>query len=117
VTAEATAEATVSRIPANAPKPQDHKPKKTPAQKAAAKALQAEAGDGYVTVEQCGVELRIPIAGKVPLAAYIAFDKGDELGGTELLLGAEQWKAFLEKNPTLDDFAEVGRQLEELTGN
>lgn len=109
--------AKVSRIPANAPKPQDRKPRTAPAQKAAAKALEAEAVDGYVTVEQCGVTLRIPIAGKVPLAAYIAFDKGDELGGTELLLGPEQWKAFLEKDPTLDDFAEVGKQLEALTGN
>lgn len=116
----AAAESNVSRIPANAPEPQDRKQKKTPAEKAVSKtfkAVQAEAEDGYVTVEQCGVELRIPIAGKVPLAAYVAFSKGDELGGTELLLGKEQWEAFLEKDPTLDDFAEVGKQLEALTGN
>jgi hypothetical protein len=112
--------ANVSRIPGAAPEPQDHKPKKTPAQKkaaAAATARKAEAEDGYLTVKQCGVTLRIPIGGKVPLAAYVAFKNDDELKGTELLLGKEQWAAFLEKNPTLDDFAEIGKQLEELTGN
>ncbi|MGA5542700.1 adenylosuccinate synthase [Mycobacterium sp. NPDC051198] len=100
-----------SRIPAGAPKPQDHQPKKSTT------ARQAEAEDGFVTVETCGMTLTIPVGGKVPLAAAIAFQKGDELGGTELLLGADQWAAFLEKNPTVDDFAEVGKQLEELTGN
>lgn len=110
--------ANVSRIPSAAPEPQDHKPKKTPAQKkAAATARKAEAEDGYLTVEQCGVTLRIPIGGKVPLAAYIEFDKGNELAGTELLLGPEQWAAFLKANPTIDDFAAVGKQLEELAGN
>lgn len=112
-----TATENVSRIPDNAPKPQDRKPKKTPAQKAAARARQAEAADGYATVEVLGMTLRIPIGDTVPLAAYIAFEKGDELGGTELLLGDEQWKAFLEKGPSIGDFNEVGRQLQELTGN
>ncbi|WP_292980972.1 adenylosuccinate synthase [Mycobacterium sp.] len=111
------AKSNVSRIPANAPKPQDRNPKKTPAQKAAVKALQAEAEDGYVTVEQCGVVLRIPVAGKIPLAAVIEFEQDNNLRGTELLLGEEQWKAFLAANPTLDDFEAMGKQLEELTGN
>lgn len=110
--------ANVSRIPASAPPPQDHKPKKTPAQKkAAAAARKAEAEDGYITVEQCGLSLQIPIAGKVPLAAYIAFDKGNELEGTELLLGPKQWAAFLAKNPTIADFGAVGKQILEQTGN
>lgn len=107
----------VSRLPDNAPEPQDHKPKRTPEQKAAAKALQAEAEDGYITVEQCGMTLRIPIAGKVPLAAYEAFDEGKELKGTKLLFGEEQWAEFLTKNPTLDDFAEVGKKMGDLAGN
>jgi hypothetical protein len=108
---------TSSRIPANAPKPQDRKSRQTPAQKAAAKARQAEATTGFVTVEVLGMTLRVPIGDNVPLAALIAFEKEDELGGTELMIGPEQWKAFLEKNPTIGDFNEVGRQLEELTGN
>lgn len=112
-----TAAKKVSRIPANAPRPQDRKPKKTPAQKAAIKALQAEAEDGYVTVEQCGITLHIPVGGKIPLAAVIAFEQDDNLRGTELLLGEEQWAAFLAAKPTLDDFVAIGKQLEEITGN
>lgn len=105
---------TVSRIPANAPKPQDRKPRKTPAQKAA----QAEAeGEGYITVEQCGVTLRVPVLGKVPLTAVVAAEQGDNLKATELLLGTEQWSAYLAANPTLDDFNDLSKQLEELTGN
>jgi hypothetical protein len=103
--------ANVSRLPD--PEPQDRKPKK----KASVGAREAEADDGYVTVEQCGIRLRIPLAGKTPIAAYIAFKNGDELGGTELLLGADQWAAFMAKNPTMDDFAEVGKKLAEAAGN
>lgn len=98
------------RVPANAPKPQDRKPKKS------AEARQAEA-DGFATIEQCGVTLQIPFGEKVPLEAYIAFKNGDELGGTELLLGPDQWAAFLEKKPTVGDFAEVGEKLTDLLGN
>ena len=98
------------RVPDSAPKPQDHKPKKS------AEARQAEA-DGFVTINQCGIALKIPLAGKVPLKAYMAFKKGDELAGTELLLGEKQWAAFLEKNPTVDDFAEIGEKLTDLVGN
>ena len=87
-----------------------------PRQKTSA-AREAEAEDGFVTIEQCGVTLRVPIKGKVPLKACMAFRNGDEYGGTELLLGSEQWAAFLEKDPTLDDFAAIGAQIEELAGN
>lgn len=116
---ESTA-AAASRIPANAPQPQDRRKAKTAAQKKAEAAVRAaEAGDGYIDVETCGgtVKLRVPVGGKVPLTAYMAFEKGDELGGTELLLGPEQWKRFMAANPTIDDFAEIGSQLEALAGN
>lgn len=103
----------MSAIPENAPKPQDRKPKKA---KKSTEARQAEA-DGYIDIEQCGVPLRIPIAGKVPLKAYMAFKNNDEIGGTEELLGPEQWSAFMAKNPTVDDFAEIGKKLTDLLGN
>lgn len=99
--------ANVSHIP----EPQDRKPKKKDA------AREAEAEDGYVTVEQCGLQLKIPVRGKVPLAAYIAFTEGNNIAGTKLLLGSEQWDAFLEKNPTIDDFEAIGDQLQEISGN
>lgn len=110
--------AAASRIPANAPQPQDRKRGKTAAEKRAEAAVRAaEANDGYLDVVSCGVPLRVPVGGKVPLAAYMEFEKGNELAGTEILLGPDQWKAFMAANPTIDDFAEIGAQLEAIAGN
>lgn len=95
------------------PDPPQPKPKK----KASVAAREAEAGDGYVTIEQCGVKLKFPVAGNIPLKAFIAFGEGDNLEGTKLLLGPEQWNKFLEKDPTLDDFEEIGKKLQESSGN
>lgn len=116
--ARSSGAAAASRIPANAPVPQDRKRGKTVAEKRAEAAVRAaEANDGYLDVEACGVALRVPVGGKVPLAAYMEFEKGNELAGTEILLGPEQWKAFMAANPTIDDFAEIGAQLEAIAGN
>lgn len=98
------------RVPETAPKPQDHKQKKS------AEAREAEA-EGFITVEQCGVKLRIPLGENVPLEAYIAFKEDDELGGTKLLLGEKQWDAFLEKKPTVGDFGAIGQKINDLLGN
>lgn len=100
----------MTEIPEGAPAPKDHLKKKSAA------ARQAEA-DGYIDIEQCGVPLRIPIAGKVPLKAYMAFRRDDEIGGTEALLGPEQWAAFMAAEPTVDDFAEIGQKLTDTLGN
>ena len=37
--------------------------------------------------------------------------------GTELLLGAEQWQAFMAANPTVGDFAQIGEKLTQVLGN
>lgn len=97
-------------IPADAAKPQDRKKKQS------AEARQAEV-DGFIDIEQCGVPLRIPLGEKVPLVAYLAFKDGDEMRGTELLLGAEQWQAFMAANPTVGDFAQIGEKLTQVLGN
>jgi hypothetical protein len=102
----------VARLPAPEPKP-ERKPKKKPS----VAAREAEADDGYVTVEQCGVKLKFPVGGKISLKAFIAFSEGDNIKGTQLLLGPEQWNAFLEKDPTLEDFEAIGNQLQESAGN
>lgn len=100
--------ATVSQLPEP-----DRKPKK----KAAAAAREAEADDGFAVVEQCGVTLRIPVGGKMPVKAYIAFRDGDEIGGSELLLGPKQWQQLMDADPTLDDMNEIGAKLQALLGN
>lgn len=101
----------MAEIPASAPKPQDRKPKK--------KAAVAAEADGFIDIEleRHKLTLRVPLGEQVPLTAYIAFRDGDEMRGTELLLGAEQWAAFMAVNPTVGDFAEVGKKLSEVVGN
>ena len=100
----------VTSIPEGAPSPKDRQKKKS------VDARKAEA-DGFVVIEQCGIELTVPLGEKVPLAAYMAFKDGDEMRGTELLIGAEQWSAFMDVNPTVGDFAEIGKKLTDVLGN
>lgn len=97
-------------IPDSAPKTKDHPKKKS------VDGRKAEA-DGFIVIEQCGIELTIPLGEKVPLSAYMAFKDGDEMRGTELLVGAEQWAAFMAANPTVGDFAEIGKKLTDVLGN
>lgn len=93
--------------------PEPKKPKKKPS----VEAREAEAADGFVAIEQCGVTLKFPVGTKIPLKAFIAFGEGDNIEGTKLLLGAEQWNAFLEKDPTIEDFEAIGNKLQESSGN
>jgi hypothetical protein len=107
--------------------PEPRKPRKKASP--AAVARQAEAGEGFVTVEHCGVELRIPVGDKVPFSATLRFmglnddltplgdNENGNLLGTRLLLGEEQWKAFLAKTPSMGDFNAIGDKLQELSGN
>lgn len=107
-----------SSIPESAPTPQDHKPKKAPAKKkAAVAARQAEAEDGIVTLEHCGVALQIPVGGKLPIAALDAFIEGNDYLGTKLTVGVEQWKSLSDAGMTRDGLNELGKKLEDLLGN
>lgn len=111
------AESNVSRIPANASKAQSGKPKKTPAQKAAAraKARQAEAADGFVVIEQCGVTLRLPV-GNMPIGAIEAARAGDGFGATKAMVGEEQWEALRAAGAGARDLDEIGEKMMEAAG-
>lgn len=119
----------VSRIPEHAPKPQDRKKKKSAA------ARQAEA-DGFAIIEQCGMTLKIPVGEALPMDVLLlvqgdpealveyGIDPNDpdksakvNIASTKVMLGPEQWAKFRTKRPTLHDFNEIGRKLEEATGN
>lgn len=80
-------------------------------------ARQAEAEDGFVDLEQCGVKLRIPIGGKVPLAAIDRFRVGDNYGGTKVMIGEEQWARLLEAGATSGDLDELGEKIDGAAGN
>ncbi|MBL3743451.1 Uncharacterised protein [Mycobacteroides abscessus subsp. abscessus] len=106
-------------IPANAPKPD---PKKS------AQARQAEAVDGFVTVEQCGVTFRIGLGENMPfevveeMTARPEPQSKDEqrrydLAVTKALLGPEQWEAFRAARPLVRDYNELNDKITDLMGN
>lgn len=102
--------------------------KRTPAKKAT-EARKAEAGDGFATIEQCGLKLRIPIGDNVPLdlieeACVPDVDNESEadkrrkgIALTRALLGPEQWDAFKAARPTWGDYLELATKIGELAGN
>lgn len=84
--------------------------------------------DGYATVEQCGVELTIPLGANIPLemieiiAAETETPQGDfdewvaEMAATKALIGPDQWEKFKAARPTLKDFRELSGKISALTG-
>jgi hypothetical protein len=99
---------TRSRVPAKTSRPRT---------KPSVAAREAEADDGYVYLEQCGVKLRVPVGGKVTIAAIDAFRMGDNYEGTKRLLGEEQWQRLSDAGVTADDLDELGNKLKEARGN
>lgn len=102
--------------------------KRTPAKKSTA-ARQAEADDGFATVEQCGVELKIPVGDNMPLEVMEALsliaekpqsnadELMDDIAVTKALIGLEQWETFKSARPTLRDYRELSAKIGELSGN
>lgn len=107
-----TASAKVISIPDH--EPEDHKPKK---KNLAVTPREAEAADGFVTIEHCGITLRIPVGGKIPITAVDAFRAGDNYEGTKLMIGEKQWKLLSDAGMTMDDLDELGKKLREASGN
>lgn len=89
----------------------------TPKKKASVSAREAEAVDGFLTVHQCGVELKLPLKGKLPLSAIECFREGDNYGGLKEIIGVEQWKLLLEAGATDGDLDALSKQFNEASGN
>ncbi|MFE9455982.1 hypothetical protein OH797_31880 [Streptomyces anulatus] len=83
--------------------------KKTAAPKTAAAA--AEAKKGFVTFEHVGLTFEIPgDPDRMPLELLEA---EDELEAVKIVLGAEQWAEFKSARPTIGDFRELSRKVNE----
>lgn len=100
-----------------APKP-ERKKKKSPV----SAAQEAEAGDGYVTVEQCGVKLRIGIGGQMPAGVVDIVvdgtnDPHSKWKAVREWVGDEQWKQLKAAGMTQNDVEELDRKLGEASGN
>lgn len=105
--------------PTDAPKPD---PKKS------AQARKAEAEDGFVTVEQCGLKFRIGLGENMPLEVIEELSSRPEphteaerrtydLAVTKALLGPDQWEAFRAAQPTVRDYNQLNDQITDLMGN
>ncbi|MFE6226896.1 hypothetical protein [Streptomyces sp. NPDC057854] len=86
-------------------------PKKNGAKKVAAAA--AEATDGYATFEHRGLTFKLKHPKKFPLQVLMT---DDELVATQLILGEDQWAAYLGTAPDIEDFAELARKMSEAQG-
>lgn len=104
-------------------------PRKSAAATAPQDARKAEV-EGYATVEQCGVELTIPLGDNVPLEVMevIGAEPADgpqnqteewlgDIAVTKALIGPEQWETFKAARPTLRDYRELSAKILGLTGN
>jgi hypothetical protein len=94
-----------------------HLPEPKPKKKSA---REAEAGDGYVIVEQCGIALRIPVGDNMPAAVVDAYIEGGELASWKAIrawVGDEQWEKLHAAKMTKRDVLELDEKLGELSGN
>ncbi len=92
------------------------RPRKAAASSPSEAARQAEAEDGYVLVEQCGVTLKLPLKGNIKLAAIDLYRAGDNYGGTKAMIGEEQWARLLAAGATDGDLDELGNKLKAASG-
>jgi hypothetical protein len=94
--------------------------KKAPARSAAAQAQQAEAGDGFATVEKCGLTLRIPVGANIPAEVIDIMMEGGQFANRKALraiVGERQWKQLIDKGMTEGDVKELDETIGALLGN
>ncbi|MGI5196933.1 hypothetical protein ACQEVY_25400 [Streptomyces sp. CA-288835] len=86
-------------------------PKKNGAKKVAAAA--AEAKKTFATFEHRGLTFKIPHPKNFPLEVLMT---DDELVATQLILGEDQWAAYLSTRPDIEDFGEFAKAMSEAQG-
>ncbi|MFB7027181.1 MULTISPECIES: hypothetical protein [unclassified Streptomyces] len=86
-------------------------PKKNNAKKVAA--IAAEAKKALVTFEHRGLVFKLPHPRNFPLQVLMT---DDELVATQLILGEDQWAAYLGTGPDIEDFGELARKMSEAQG-
>jgi hypothetical protein len=97
-------------IPAKAPKPQDHRPKKSAAQR------EGE-GDDTIVFEHNGVDFTIPAHPlDWPAVAVTAFEDGKAMSSLRAVLGPEQWPTLAAMNPTAREAAEFFNRIARESG-
>ncbi|MEU6389962.1 hypothetical protein [Streptomyces sp. NPDC046939] len=94
--------------------PEDKKPaqKKASTKKKVA-AAEAEAKGTFAKFEHRGLEFKIPHPRNFPLEVLMT---DDELVATQLILGEDQWAAYMATRPDIEDFGELSVKMSEAHG-
>ncbi|GAA0579353.1 hypothetical protein [Streptomyces crystallinus] len=80
-------------------------------------AKKAEATDAPTTFEFNSVEFTIPSAKKLPFEVLEAIDDDrSEVAIIRSIVGPEQWVAFKDTRPTIEDFEEFAQAVAEAAG-
>ncbi|MFJ8930597.1 hypothetical protein ACIRLA_28815 [Streptomyces sp. NPDC102364] len=85
--------------------------KKNSTKKVAAAA--AEATEAYATFEHRGLTFNLSHPKNFPLEILMT---DDELVATQLILGEDQWAAYMSTRPDIEDFGELARKMSEAQG-
>ncbi|WP_416972540.1 hypothetical protein [Streptomyces sp. 4F14] len=76
-------------------------------------AAAAEAKKTFLSFEHRGLTFKIPHPKNFPLQVLMA---DDELVATQLILGEDQWAAYLATSPDIEDFGEFAKKMAEAQG-
>lgn len=76
-------------------------------------AVAAEARKTLASFEHRGLTFKIPHPRNFPLEVLMT---DDELVATQLILGEDQWAAYLSTRPDIEDFGELARKMSEAQG-
>ncbi|MEU5577778.1 hypothetical protein ABZ791_10785 [Streptomyces huasconensis] len=90
--------------------------KKSGAKKNATKKVAAAASEAKksgTAFEHRGLTFKLPHPRNFPLQVLMT---DDELVATQLILGEDQWAAYLGTGPDIEDFGELARKMSEAQG-
>ncbi|MFI2909459.1 hypothetical protein ACG2OD_14580 [Streptomyces sp. PDY-4] len=76
-------------------------------------AVAVEATKGQATFKHRGLTFSLPHPKDFPLQVLMV---DDELVATQLILGEDQWAAYLATAPTIEDFGTLARKMSEAQG-
>lgn len=76
-------------------------------------AVEAEATGAFLSFEHSGLNFNIPHPKKFPLQVLMT---DDDLVATQLILGEDQWAAYLATDPDIEDYGHLVRKMTEAQG-
>jgi hypothetical protein len=76
-------------------------------------AAKADATNAGLTLKHRGLNFKLPQPKNFPLEVLLT---DDEIVATQLILGEDQWAAYMATRPDIEDFGELARKMGEAQG-